>query len=167
VTFISTSQEHTLEIAAAIAPLFSSGDVIILQGELAAGKTYFVKGFASYYHKQEAVNSPTFSIANFYTGKDQTLLHMDLYRLKTIEEFNDLGIEEYFSGAIVLIEWGGMLLDHLDEYFLISFGAGEKDADRGTLSVADRRILTFSFKGERYRSVLSQVTQLLAKYTVC
>lgn len=156
---ISKNEEETLAIAAIIASYFDPGDIIILKGDLAAGKTYFVKGFAEYYQITDAVSSPTYTIANLYKTGTKSLLHMDLYRLRSIEEFDDLGIEEYFPDSVVLIEWGEMLFDHLDEYFIVEIGLVD--------GYHDQRTISFSAKGNRCEMILSSVNQLLAKYSVC
>jgi len=117
----SKNQEETKNIARKTASLFHPGDLIILDGELGAGKTHFVKGFAEGYSSQDLVTSPTFSIANFYRTAGFDILHIDLYRISTIEEFKDLGLTDYFDQSIVLIEWGLKFANYFDEYVLVSF----------------------------------------------
>lgn len=84
---------------------------IAFQGEIGAGKTTFIQAFCRHLGVVEQVTSPTFSLVNEYSyldeqGKWQTLYHMDLYRLRRIEEALDLGIEEYLdSPDFCLIEW--------------------------------------------------------------
>ncbi|MDR2585033.1 MAG: tRNA (adenosine(37)-N6)-threonylcarbamoyltransferase complex ATPase subunit type 1 TsaE [Prevotellaceae bacterium] len=118
---ISNSEEDTIRIAQKIAPQFGPGDVIILEGDLGAGKTYFVKGFTSAFHSKDLITSPTFSIANFYRTNKCNILHIDLYRITDIDQFNDLGLTDYFSQSIVLIEWGKKFASCFENYFLISF----------------------------------------------
>jgi tRNA threonylcarbamoyladenosine biosynthesis protein TsaE len=115
------NDEQTREIAAKIATCFRKGDVILMVGELAAGKTQFVKGVAEFFKYDKVATSPTFSIANFYTCIDNTILHIDFYRLESIDEFQNLGLDEYFEDSITFIEWGNELLEYFDEYFLIEF----------------------------------------------
>ena len=100
---------------------FYPGDLIILDGDLGAGKTHFVKGFTEGYSSKDLVTSPTFSIANFYRTNKFDILHIDLYRISTVEEFKDLGLTDYFDQSIVLIEWGKKFEDYFDEYMLVSF----------------------------------------------
>jgi tRNA threonylcarbamoyladenosine biosynthesis protein TsaE len=158
-SIISHNEKNTLDIAKELAPLFEKGDVILLEGGLASGKTYFVKGFTNYFDNREIVTSPTFSIANFYSCENVTLLHMDLYRISTIEEFEDLGIEEYFPESIVLIEWGEKLSQYLDEYFLIHFECDENKREC--------RRLTFSFKGDRLKSKMDLLVMKVSKFRTC
>lgn len=156
---ISKNQEETSAIAAVIASFFDLGDIIILNGDLAAGKTHFVKGFSEYYQVGDVVNSPTYTIANSYRQGKKSLLHMDLYRIPTIEQFDDLGIEEFFPDSIVLIEWGNLLFDHLDEYFGVNIDFVQGDHDQ--------RKISFFAKGERSNMILESVNQLLANYNIC
>jgi tRNA threonylcarbamoyladenosine biosynthesis protein TsaE len=136
---LSKSKENTLNIARKTASLFHPGDLIILDGDLGAGKTHFVKGFTESYNSKDLVTSPTFSIANFYRTGEFDILHIDLYRISTIEEFKDLGITDYFDQAIVLIEWGKKFTDYFDEYMLVSL---ESKGD-------NERLITFTFDDER------------------
>jgi tRNA threonylcarbamoyladenosine biosynthesis protein TsaE len=136
---LSESQEDTINIAKKTAFFFNPGDLIVLDGELSAGKTHFVKGFTEAYHSKDLVTSPTFSIANFYRTGNFDILHIDLYRIATIEEFKDLGLTDYFDASIVLIEWGKKFTDYFDEYMLISF---ESQGD-------NKRLITFTGNGDK------------------
>jgi tRNA threonylcarbamoyladenosine biosynthesis protein TsaE len=100
------SPDETEEVGRILAPFVELGAVIALYGNLAAGKTCLVHGFAAAFHVKERVNSPTFTIINEYHG-DQTLFHLDLYRLTTAAEIYDLGYEEIFDNeeGICLVEW--------------------------------------------------------------
>lgn len=132
---ISGSAEETRKIAAALAPLFREGDLIALDGELGAGKTQFVKGFADARGCKDDVTSPTFSIANFYRSPTGDLLHADLYRLETPAEYEELGLEDYFPKVVALVEWGLKFPGYLEPSLLVSF-----TRERGS----DRRVLRFS-----------------------
>ena len=150
---ISNSEEDTQKIAQKIAQLFHSGDIIVLDGDLGAGKTYFVKGFTDGLRSKNLVNSPTFSIANFYRTDVSDVLHIDLYRISNIDEFNDLGLLDYFDQSIVLMEWGKKFENYFEEYFLISFEINNDDT----------RTLTFSGKGKKYNMFIN----LLKKGKLC
>ena len=86
--------------------------ILLFYGEIGAGKTTFIQRFCSYFNVAENVTSPTFSLANEYTFKDkkdqseQLIYHLDLYRLKNMDEAIDIGIEDYlFGNYYCLIEW--------------------------------------------------------------
>ena len=108
--FKTRSVAGTLAIAGTIAEILTGPRVVILRGELGAGKTTLVKGWleALGAAKQEEVASPTFTLVHEYEGKLGKVYHLDLYRLETEQELSGLGLEEMTeqAGALVLIEWG-------------------------------------------------------------
>ena len=84
--------------------------IVLLSGDLGAGKTALVKEFVSILESDDMVSSPTFSIINEYEGASR-IVHIDLYRLETLEEALDIGIEDYIeSGDWVFIEWPGLIM---------------------------------------------------------
>ncbi|MDR2131226.1 MAG: tRNA (adenosine(37)-N6)-threonylcarbamoyltransferase complex ATPase subunit type 1 TsaE [Odoribacteraceae bacterium] len=124
---ISTSEGETREIAALLSPLLRAGDAVILDGALGAGKTCFVQGFAAARGCVDGVTSPTFSIANFYRTATGEILHVDLYRIETPGEYDDLGLADYLPGVIALVEWGLKFPGRVEAALLLSFereGAG-------------------------------------------
>jgi tRNA threonylcarbamoyladenosine biosynthesis protein TsaE len=104
--FISESEIETKNIAKNIASKLKKGDIIILEGELGAGKTKFTEGILEYFNLQDEISSPTFTIVNEYVSNEINIFHFDLYRLSDIDEFYAIGGEEYFNKGICLIEWG-------------------------------------------------------------
>ncbi|MFP4173498.1 MAG: tRNA (adenosine(37)-N6)-threonylcarbamoyltransferase complex ATPase subunit type 1 TsaE [Candidatus Hydrogenedentota bacterium] len=101
----TSSPEETEALGRGLAAMVSLGTVVGLYGDLASGKTCFVRGFASYFDVGGAVHSPTFTLINRYCA-EPALYHVDLYRLEGVEEVLDLGIEELFeSAAVCLVEW--------------------------------------------------------------
>ena len=111
--FISEGKEDTIEFAKKYAAGLKAGDVILLNGEMGAGKTVFAKGVALGLGIEDEVLSPTYAYMNDYYGK---LYHFDCYRLKNGEQAEALGLCDYFySGGICLIEWAENILSHLPE----------------------------------------------------
>jgi len=111
----------TRDIAIAVAGLARPGDVIVLAGDMGAGKTAFAQGFGLALGVQEAMTSPTFTLVHSHPcpGGRLTLHHADLYRLDTIEDVHELALHELAEfGGIVLVEWGdiaaAVLGDHLE-----------------------------------------------------
>ena len=104
-TILTDSEEETSAAGERLAPRLRGGDVLLLHGDLGAGKTAFVRGLArGLGAPPEEVSSPTFTIIQEYRGR-LTLYHVDLYRLQPIE-VSDLGLDELPSGdAIVAVEW--------------------------------------------------------------
>jgi tRNA threonylcarbamoyladenosine biosynthesis protein TsaE len=156
-SIVSDSEESTCEIARKIALLFRPGDMIILDGDLGAGKTYFVKGFSAGLHAKDPVNSPTFSIANFYRTDQTDLLHIDLYRIETFDEFMDLGLFDYFNQTITLIEWGKKFAEYFEEYLLISFEINDDSV----------RTLIFKSQGDKYQAKMNELKKLLKGEEIC
>jgi len=144
----SDSEDNTREVAKKIAPLFRPGDRIILDGDLGAGKTCFVKGFTEGLCSEDIVTSPTFSIANFYRTNEQCqILHIDIYRIATMDEFNDLGLTDYFEQSIVLVEWGKKFIDIFEDFMLVSFQIKDDH----------QRVLTFEYQGDKYESIMNGI----------
>lgn len=111
----SESESDTAILAKELAEHTYSGAVITLDGDLGAGKTTFSKAFAHELGIREVVNSPTFTIIKEYTDGMMALYHMDVYRI-SLEEADDLGLEEYFYGdGVCLIEWARKIDELLPE----------------------------------------------------
>jgi len=103
---ITTTEEETADAGARLARVLRAGDVVLLYGDLGAGKTAFVRGLARGLGAPPTeVSSPTFTLIQEYAGEELTLHHVDLYRLEPAE-IDDLGLDEIISGdGIVAIEW--------------------------------------------------------------
>ncbi len=136
---IGTQAEMTA-LATALAPLLRAGDVVLLDGPLAAGKTFFVKALMAALGSEELVTSPTYAIANIYEAPDFDVLHVDVYRLKNAREFYHLGLEDQVETGVSLIEWGSRIVDAFDTPLSIGIALGESETARSvTLSAeADR-----------------------------
>lgn len=105
-TFISHSANETFTFAASLAASVPRGVVLGLIGDLGAGKTQFVKGFAHGLGVVEPVLSPTFSLVHFYENGRLPLCHIDLYRLATTEQIVAAGLTEYFDPpGVTIVEW--------------------------------------------------------------
>ena len=107
VILTSKSPEETFRIAAELGNTAQPGLVMGLVGDLGAGKTQYVKGFASGLGITERVHSPTFTLVNEYLSGRIPCYHLDLYRLETAEQIHSAGLESYFQpeNAVTLIEW--------------------------------------------------------------
>ena len=105
----TNSPEQTMQFAEKFAPILSKGAVLLLHGDLGAGKTHFVKGLAKGIGSKVTVTSPTFTLLNIYDDGKMPIYHFDMYRLSSKEEAEELGFNEYFdtknSNGIVIVEW--------------------------------------------------------------
>jgi tRNA threonylcarbamoyladenosine biosynthesis protein TsaE len=134
----TTSAEDTRRLAATVAQALRVGDVVSLTGELGAGKTSFVQGAAVALGVTERVTSPTFLLRRDYQGR-VPIIHLDVYRLETLQEASELGLDEADS-SVTFIEWGDAMqpllpADHLE----IDLRSSEPDAAAGDGEV--RRIV--------------------------
>ena len=104
--FITRNENETLEVAAKFATTLSAGNIILLNGDLGAGKTVFTKGVVSALSGGNVIAvSPTFVIVNTYNTQP-VVNHFDLYRIEDVSELEAIGIEEYlYSDAINIVEW--------------------------------------------------------------
>lgn len=139
---LSTSAvEETRALGSALADLVEPGDIIVLNGELGAGKTALTQGFAEGLGVTEQVVSPTFTIARAYRGR-LALNHLDVYRLEHLQEAVDLGLAELTDDdSVTLIEWGEVILaalppDHLE--VRLTYGPGDDDRVVEVVAVGER-----------------------------
>ena len=103
--YVSKSEKDTKKIGRKIAKKLVSGDIVLLEGDLGAGKTVFVRGLASKFSK-DRVSSPSFAIAHTYRGKKADVHHFDLYRINSKDEVFGFGGEELlFGDGIKVVEW--------------------------------------------------------------
>jgi tRNA threonylcarbamoyladenosine biosynthesis protein TsaE len=101
--FKSTSREATERFAMEYAKTLKAGDVVLLDGDMGAGKTVFSKGVAKGLGIEEEVTSPTYAYMNDYDGR---LFHYDCYRIESVEQAERLGLADYFDmGGICIVEW--------------------------------------------------------------
>ncbi len=95
--------------------------IFLLKGDLGAGKTTLVKEWMKLLGVDEDVSSPTFSIINEYRNATHSVYHMDMYRLREIDEALNIGIEEYIYGSesYNIIEWPGLIMDLIDDPYVM------------------------------------------------
>ena len=108
--FITNSAEETIELGRKLAAELDPPKLVLLRGDLGAGKTTMVKGIAEAFEaaSQDDVTSPTFTLIHEYRGPEVSVYHIDLYRIDTPRELETLGLDELISDErnVVLIEWG-------------------------------------------------------------
>ncbi len=132
----SASPEETREIAALLAEVAQPGDLIVLAGDMGAGKTCFAGGFAAGLEIHDRITSPTFTLVNTYDGRVR-LHHLDVYRLDQLHEALDLGLAELLDdGSVTLIEWGDVISPVLpSDYLEIQMDYDDDDDDVRTMTL--------------------------------
>ena len=129
--YICPSPAATREVARRLAGRLKAGDVVLLQGNLGAGKTEFVKGLAEGFRVSEGVTSPTFTLLNIYQGT-VPVYHFDLYRLEQPEELDNIGFSEFIGGdGVAVIEWPDLFPSEMpDEYVKAELTPGANPTER-------------------------------------
>lgn len=124
--FVSTSVAQTQELARSVAERAQAGDVILLVGDLGAGKTHFAQGFAAGLGISDVPTSPTFNLVCEYRGGRLPLYHFDLYRLESAEELEDIDYFGIIEGdGVSLVEWGDKFEDAApDDSLTLDFSVG-------------------------------------------
>jgi tRNA threonylcarbamoyladenosine biosynthesis protein TsaE len=125
------SPGETHALGAALAAVVRAGDVLLLSGDLGAGKTVFARGLAAGLGVEDQVVSPTFTIVREYRGR-LPLVHVDVYRLESVRELEDLGLDEIVrDDAVSVIEWGDAVAALFPEWLEVRFGlaAGGPEVD--------------------------------------
>ena len=148
----------THAVAAAIASLSRSGDVIVLAGEMGAGKTAFAQGFGAALGVDEPVTSPTFTLVHTYDSGRIVLHHADLYRLDTIGEVADLGLLEMAENGVLLVEWGDAAADELGDHLEVFL---QVDHDH-----ENRRLIDVTPVGRAWDTRLAKLSAALHSWTV-
>jgi tRNA threonylcarbamoyladenosine biosynthesis protein TsaE len=152
----TSSADATRDVAERIGGLVRAGDLVLLGGELGAGKTTFTQGLARALGVAERVTSPTFTLVHSYEGRGLRLLHADVYRLGHLQEVIDLGLPELLEEeAAAVVEWGDLaapvlLPDHLN--IRMFFGPGDDD-----------RVMELEPVGEHWQSRLPALRELIEK----
>lgn len=142
------SSEETKTTSHALGKLLTGGEVLLLEGDLGAGKTTFTKGLAKGLNITRNVNSPTFTIIKEYEGR-LPLYHMDVYRLADSEE--DLGFDDYFLGSgVTVVEWAHLIEEYLPEERLEIYIYHLGD---------DERKIVLTPKGERYEDICKELME--------
>jgi tRNA threonylcarbamoyladenosine biosynthesis protein TsaE len=152
VELVTPTAESTRAVAERLAPLLRAGDLVILNGDLGAGKTTFVQGLGAGLGVRGPVTSPTFVISRVHPSLvgGPPLVHVDAYRLGGIDELDDLDLDTSLEDAVTVVEWGEDLAEELTDIRLevrltrsragepapaAAESTGEEDADPRTLRV--------------------------------
>ena len=155
----TSTVDATRELGAALAELARPGDLVLLVGDLGAGKTALTQGFGRGLGIAGPITSPTFTLARQYEGGRLLLHHIDVYRLEQMEEVFDVGLPDLLDeGAVTLIEWGDAIAPALPAEYLevrLAYGAGD-----------DERLIELQAVGLSWSARQRALTQALAPWSV-
>ena len=152
-TFNLSSEEKTRAFAAAFGALLKKGDIILLKGNIGAGKSFFARALIqSLQTAPENVPSPTFTLVQTYDTRIGEIWHADLYRLNLAEELEELGLFEAFDDAVSLVEWPEIMEASMPSRCLkIEFSVTH---------LLSERIITISSKNKGWRKRLRELDVL-------
>lgn len=146
-TVETNNETDTLALAEKLGGLVQARDVILLEGDLGAGKTTFTKGLALGLGIKQVVKSPTYTIIREYTKGRLPLYHMDVYRLEEAGS-DEMGLEEYFYGdGVSVVEWSKFIADELPPHYLLV------QIDK-TGDYLQNRLFTIESVGDRFEKLL-------------
>ncbi|MBE7037293.1 MAG: tRNA (adenosine(37)-N6)-threonylcarbamoyltransferase complex ATPase subunit type 1 TsaE [Ruminococcaceae bacterium] len=116
--YISNCENDTINIAKEFAKSLKAGDVVTLDGDLGAGKTFFTSSLCKSLGVKDIVQSPTFTIVNEYRNGNIPVFHFDVYRISSPDDMYDIGFDEYlYSDGISIVEWA----DEVKEFFTMPY----------------------------------------------
>jgi len=147
ITIATNNEEETIKVAKKLTSYLKPGMILLLKGDLGAGKTTFTKGIGEGLNVGRIIKSPTYTIVREYPNGEIPLYHVDLYRL-TENEVPELGLDEYFEGdGISVVEWPSVAPEDLPENHL------EIELKREVES-PEKRMITFQAVGKEYKDIL-------------
>ena len=145
--FVTNNSEETIELGYKIGLLLKEKDVVLLDGDLSAGKTTITKGIGKALGITRVINSPTFTIVKSYQGANTKLYHMDLYRLDGLG--NDFDLYEYFEGdGVCIVEWPYQVSELLPNDFLKIIIKRLSES---------KREISIEAKSKRYEELLGEI----------
>lgn len=156
-TFSSASTEQTRELGERIGAVLEPGDVLVLTGDLGAGKTQLTKGIARAMGVADEVTSPTFALEAVHEGSEMPLYHFDLYRLQSADELGDAGLWDVLGGdGPCVIEWGEQFADEIGgERLDVYVTRLEAQAAPGEEPLREIRLVAHDERGEQILAVLA------------
>jgi tRNA threonylcarbamoyladenosine biosynthesis protein TsaE len=154
-TIRTDSPDATRAVAAALGELLVGGDLVLLVGDLGAGKTAFAQGLARGLGVDAPVTSPTFTIVQEYDGR-LPLAHVDVYRLDRVQDLYDLGFDELVDdGRVTVVEWGDLVAQVVPaEHLVVRIELGGADTER---------VLDMSYEGAGWRSRREEVERAMSE----
>jgi tRNA threonylcarbamoyladenosine biosynthesis protein TsaE len=155
--YLSNSAEETRAYGERLGALLQEGDVLVLTGDLGAGKTQLTKGIAAAMGVTDDVTSPTFALEAVHEGAEMPLYHFDLYRLTSADELGDAGVWDVLGGdGVCVIEWGEQFAEELGEERLDVYVTRlETEAAPGEEPRREIRVVSHDWRGDEVASALA------------
>jgi tRNA threonylcarbamoyladenosine biosynthesis protein TsaE len=144
--------EDTAALGRALADLLEPGDLVVLAGPLGAGKTVLVQGIGAGLGVPGRITSPTFVLARVHRGGRLPLVHVDAYRLGSVEEVDDLDLDADLGSSVTVVEWGSGLVEQLTDAHLLVRMTRTVSDDR-----SDERTATLEPSGGTWAQRLSRL----------
>lgn len=153
----TTSPEDTRALAAALSQQMTEGDLVVLAGDLGAGKTCFSQGFGAGLGIEDRITSPTFTLHNRYEGR-LVFNHLDVYRLDQIEETLDLDLPEMLESGVTVIEWGEEIDPALpSDHLIVRLRHAEVGSSTSDFPPEDERRIEIEAGGPTWASRLDHI----------
>ena len=157
-TYISTTTEQTIALGQILGKLLQAGDVLVLTGDLGAGKTQLTKGIAAGMGVTEDVTSPTFTIEMVYEGTTMPLYHFDLYRLNDPDQLEDTGLYDALeSDGPTIIEWGEQFAEQIGERTLDVYVSRLSEEELESDDAEPRREIRFIPQNDRGEEIIQSL----------
>ena len=157
-TFVSTTTEQTIALGQALGKLLQAGDVLVLTGDLGAGKTQLTKGIAAGMGVADDVTSPTFTIEMVYEGTLMPLYHFDLYRLNDPDQLEDTGLYDALeSDGPTIIEWGEQFAEQIGERTLDVYVSRLSEEELESDDAEPRREIRFIPQNARGEEIIQSL----------
>jgi len=157
-TYVSTTTEQTIALGQILGKLLQAGDVLVLTGDLGAGKTQLTKGIAAGMGVTDDVTSPTFTIEMVYEGTTIPLYHFDLYRLNDPDQLEDTGLYDALeSDGPTIIEWGEQFAEQIGERTLDVYVSRLSEEELGSDDAEPRREVRFIPQNARGEEIIQSL----------
>ena len=157
-TYVSTTTEQTIALGQILGKLLQAGDVLVLTGDLGAGKTQLTKGIAAGMGVTDDVTSPTFTIEMVYEGTTMPLYHFDLYRLNDPDQLEDTGLYDALeSDGPTIIEWGEQFAEQIGERTLDVYVSRLSEEELSSDDAEPRREIRFIPQNTRGEEIIQSL----------
>ncbi len=166
ITLATSSPQDTRDLAAVLSEHLVVGDLLVLAGDLGAGKTCFAQGLGAGLGVTERMTSPTFTLVNRYESGRLELHHLDVYRLDDIADTLDLDLPELLEVGVTVIEWGEEIDEVLPvDHLTVRLRFPDPDLDPDLAAADDARLIDLEAGGPAWSGRLDDLASSVARWT--